>query len=89
MVGKRRNGTTGEVVNNNDYLPLYLPLRKNPLQLLDLQRIILSMSRGQKTNMYLLYQLNGMLMKQLNELKKLNKKLDVDDDAFSAMQSNW
>jgi hypothetical protein len=30
-----------------------------------------------------------MLMKQLNELKKLNKKLDVDDDAFSAMQSNW
>jgi hypothetical protein len=41
--------------------------------------------------MYLLYQLNGMLMKQLNELKKLNKKLDVDviDDAFSALESNW
>lgn len=41
-----------------------------------------------KHSAYLMYQLNGMIMKQLQELRKLNQKQqgdNIDDDDFNAV----
>jgi hypothetical protein len=45
-------------------------------------------NKGEQHNYYLMYQLNNQIIKQIESIKKLNKKRNDDsseDDAFTAM----
>lgn len=50
--------------------------------------LVTAYKKNETHNMYLMYQLNGMILKQKNDLKKINKKIgdgEAEDQAFQQM----